>query len=358
MGDGSLTQDEIDALLQGADDFSAAASSGGAEGMKDDDDKLSPSEKDILAEIMQQALTRSSGSISSYVNKDVRFANAYTDLKAPQAIQEEFQSKYVSFQSKLSGSVSGDSHILMPIADAIKIAQSLLSQEEAKSAELDGAQEQAIKEMMSPMITAYFVNISHRANLTFGSGPINIIQIRNKEDLNIPAVDDYAKISFSMGISGLVDTKLIQILPAQVAQKIAQSAMKGAPEAAGSAMVSEKDVQTAAAAPGSIEVEDVEFPDLQSGGIVSTQANLNLLLDIKMDLTVELGRTRKYVKEILSLGEGSIIELDKLAGEPVDLLVNNKLIARGEVVVIDENFGVRVTDIVKPEERLKSMKDN
>jgi flagellar motor switch protein FliN/FliY len=77
-------------------------------------------------------------------------------------------------------------------------------------------------------------------------------------------------------------------------------------------------------------------------------------MDVQMSLTVELGRTKMYIKDILGLGEGSIIELDKLAGEPVDLLVNGKLIAKGEVVVIDENFGVRVTDIVSPTDRIKN----
>lgn len=81
---------------------------------------------------------------------------------------------------------------------------------------------------------------------------------------------------------------------------------------------------------------------------------MNLLMDVQMSLTVELGRTKMYIKDILGLGEGSIIELDKLAGEPVDLLVNGKLIAKGEVVVIDENFGVRVTDIVSPTDRIKN----
>jgi flagellar motor switch protein FliN/FliY len=84
--------------------------------------------------------------------------------------------------------------------------------------------------------------------------------------------------------------------------------------------------------------------------------DISLLLDVPMTLTVELGRTTRLVQEILGLGEGSIIELDKLAGEPVDLLVNGKLIAKGEVVVIDENFGVRVTDIVSPDERLTSLR--
>ena len=84
-------------------------------------------------------------------------------------------------------------------------------------------------------------------------------------------------------------------------------------------------------------------------------ANAQLLMDIQVVLTVELGRTKKYVKDILGLGEGSIIELDKLAGEPVDLLVNGKLIAKGEVVVIDENFGVRITEIADPNERLATI---
>lgn len=83
--------------------------------------------------------------------------------------------------------------------------------------------------------------------------------------------------------------------------------------------------------------------------------NIGLLLDISMQMIVELGRTNMQVRKILALGEGSIIELDKLAGEPVDLFVNKKLIAKGEVVVIDENFGVRITEIVSSRERLESV---
>ncbi|KGT72702.1 hypothetical protein MA20_48710 [Bradyrhizobium japonicum] len=83
--------------------------------------------------------------------------------------------------------------------------------------------------------------------------------------------------------------------------------------------------------------------------------NLNLLLDIPLQVTVELGRTKKLIKEILEMSAGSIIQLDKLAGEPVDILVNNKLIAKGEVVVIDENFGVRVTDIISQWDRVQKL---
>lgn len=88
----------------------------------------------------------------------------------------------------------------------------------------------------------------------------------------------------------------------------------------------------------------------------SESKNLNLLLDIPLQVTVELGRTKRSIKDILELSPGSIIELDKLAGEPVDILVNNRLIAKGEVVVIDENFGVRVTDIISQSDRIKKLR--
>jgi flagellar motor switch protein FliN/FliY len=107
---------------------------------------------------------------------------------------------------------------------------------------------------------------------------------------------------------------------------------------------------------GSANVQPVQFPNLMQPRLGAHEAgNIGLIMDVSMEMTVELGRTRKLIKEILGMGEGTIIELDKLAGEPVDILVNHKLIAKGEVVVIDENFGVRVTEIVSPMERINDM---
>jgi len=107
---------------------------------------------------------------------------------------------------------------------------------------------------------------------------------------------------------------------------------------------------------GPTNVQSVQFPNLNQPRLGPHEAgNIGLIMDVSMEMTVELGRTRKLIKEILGMGEGTIIELDKLAGEPVDILVNHKLIAKGEVVVIDENFGVRVTEIVSPMERINDM---
>ncbi len=102
-------------------------------------------------------------------------------------------------------------------------------------------------------------------------------------------------------------------------------------------------------------VQQLQYPNLQSGLNSGEQGNISLIMDVFMEMTVELGRTKKTIKDILGMGEGTIIELDKLAGEPVDILVNHKKIAKGEVVVIDENFGVRVTEILSPMERVSEL---
>jgi len=94
-------------------------------------------------------------------------------------------------------------------------------------------------------------------------------------------------------------------------------------------------------------------PDKGGPGV---SRDMDFLLDIPLEVTVELGRTRMLIKDLLQLGQGSVIELDKLAGEPMEILVNNKLIARGEVVVVNEKFGIRLTDIISPTERIQKLK--
>ena len=99
------------------------------------------------------------------------------------------------------------------------------------------------------------------------------------------------------------------------------------------------------------EEGDNKSPDKENG----EPASLDLILDIPLTVTVELGRSKMLINDLLQLGQGSVVELTKLVGEPLEVLVNNKLVARGEVVVVNEKFGVRLTDIVTPMERVKSL---
>ncbi|HTZ40061.1 MAG TPA: flagellar motor switch protein FliN [Syntrophales bacterium] len=104
------------------------------------------------------------------------------------------------------------------------------------------------------------------------------------------------------------------------------------------------------------EVSDPDFNELQKTGGGKASLSLDFILDIPLNLTVELGRCRMLINELLQLGQGSVVELQKIAGEPMDIYVNNRLIARGEVVVINEKFGVRLTDIISPAERILKLR--
>ncbi len=103
-------------------------------------------------------------------------------------------------------------------------------------------------------------------------------------------------------------------------------------------------------------VKEHEFEDVQDEKQQTADKDIEFLLDIPVEITVQLGNTRMLIKELLQLGQGSVIELDKLAGEPMEILANNRLIARGEVVVVNEKFGVRLTDIISPSDRLTQLR--
>ena len=104
-----------------------------------------------------------------------------------------------------------------------------------------------------------------------------------------------------------------------------------------------------------MNAEPLDLPELATEAEVKDRG-IDMLMDVALDVSIELGRTTMTIKDILALGVGSVIELDKMVGDPVDILVNNKLIAKGEVVVVDENFGVRITSIVAGDERLGALK--
>ncbi len=108
--------------------------------------------------------------------------------------------------------------------------------------------------------------------------------------------------------------------------------------------------------PNGNDPEDASFEELQSETNEEKARDINFLLDIPLEVTVELGRTRMLIQQLLQLGQGSVVELDKLAGEPMEILVNHKLIARGEVVVVNEKFGIRLTDIISPMERVTQLR--
>jgi flagellar motor switch protein FliN/FliY len=155
---------------------------------------------------------------------------------------------------------------------------------------------------------------------------------------------------FSLDVEGGMPSPFVLVLSESVAASLA-----GAGGGTGAASTAPQGGFSGGGFGGSMNAPVVQSAQLaQLTGSLPAGAgnNLELLMDVPLQVTVELGRTQKMVKEVLSLGPGSVLELDKLAGEPVDILVNEKPIAKGEVVVIDENFGIRVTEILAPKDRV------
>ncbi|KOY13468.1 flagellar motor switch phosphatase FliY [Paenibacillus xylanivorans] len=280
------------------------------------------------------------------------------------------------------------------------------------------AVQEAMNQMMGSSATSMstifnrFVNISPPGidilNMESGEGVSNL-----------PEDETLIQVSFRLLIGDLIDSNLMQLLPVHFAKEMVEMLIGGAQESTASAPVASTPEPAPAAVPvapqqppvqqqvppqaqqppvqdyngygqapmgmpqgmppqqpysmppqqpygvpqhyggmpnRNVNVQPVQFANLQNGAFGQVdENNLNLLMDIPLKVTVELGRTQKQIKDILELSQGSIVELDKLAGEPVDILVNNKLIAKGEVVVIDENFGVRVIDIVSQWDRIQKL---
>lgn len=183
----------------------------------------------------------------------------------------------------------------------------------------------------------------------------------------VPLQDDDDCIVLHMNLRGEEgDLSWLEVLPVDVAAAMtgaSTDATTGAAPSAVEVSTTERTTGTSAAAEmpaarsesRAVSVAPAEFAPLAPTPAVPEPANIGLIMDVPLHVTVELGRRRMLVRDVLDLGKGSLIELDKLAGEPVDVFVNGKLIAKGEVVVIDENFGVKVTSIVNPAERMRNL---
>ncbi|MCB1317253.1 MAG: flagellar motor switch protein FliN [Leptospiraceae bacterium] len=359
MVDGSLSQEEIDLLLQGADDFSGAGGDdAGAVSAAAISQDMSPLERETVADIVLQALSAGTQGLGLILSRGVRLGQPYAEVRQQDNVNNEFGQNHVVFAQQLSGAITGSLGMFLPVNDAARIAAIVMGADDVSGAEgpLDSAQIATIKDAIGPMLFNLATQISVKVGAAVTPMPVDVRMTGEGEPISGGSA--YLKIQIPFVVDGAVDSRVNVLLPMQMAIDIFQkSRSSGQPgmsmDAGGMAMQ-----QPTGPQPGQAGIQDVSFPALSTGGPGPMQPNMNLLMDVQMTLTVELGRTKMYIKEILGLGDGSIIELDKLAGEPVDMLVNGKLIAKGEVVVIDENFGVRVTDIVSPIDRLKTQKDS
>ncbi|GIN91367.1 flagellar motor switch phosphatase FliY [Siminovitchia terrae] len=351
-------------------------------------DELSEIEKDALGEVGNISFGNAATALSTMMNQKVEITTPTVSIIDWQTLSES-KDPGMAVQVTYTSGFSGVNVLFLKKRDVSVIADVLMGGDGTNpSEEMDEIQQSAVQEAMNQMIgssatsmSSFFekrVDIStptfHVSNETLGE----VLQELSDQS-------PFAQVSFDLKVGEIIDSKLTMFIPVNFAKSLVKELWSQAEETSESKEVVETSAAETAAAvdltleqtkqmeePASspaprhsgeqpqnenVNVQRASFAQFDNGFEEQADTkNLDVLLDIPLQVTVELGRTHKSVKDILEMGSGSIIELDKLAGEPVDILINNRLIAKGEVVVIDESFGVRVTDILSRKNRLQYLK--
>jgi flagellar motor switch protein FliN/FliY len=372
MSEGYLSQDEIDALLQGTESIGETAplAGGGA--------PLSDTEKNAFKSLIQGTVESQSSNLSMLSGKAVILGAPSVELRSKQQFIGELPGELVEVKVDFTDGLTGDHSYLVNLELATKLASYIMGQEKV---DLNEAALSGLAEAISNISGSTATTFGNQLNMTVMISPADCRKIL-KNKVRFPAGDNFVKVEYPLSIEGekpstLIEMYALPMVKEIVSQSVGDGVAKTLAPVKGKKMetkMSNKDdfsqlgmqsdsgddimssLGNLGGAMTPPNVQSVQFPNLQGQPPAHEMGNIGLLMDVYMEMTVELGRTRKPIKEILQFGEGTIIELDKLAGEPVDILVNHKLIARGEVVVIDENFGVRITEIISPLDRMIDMK--
>ena len=373
MSDGSISQDEIDALLSGVGASSGAASAPGG--------KLSSFKQNALTQFVKGNIPGLSSNLESMTGKTVTVSDPVIELTERDAFLQKVSEMAVATLIDFSGAIEGD-HVFVLSPDFAKKIVSLVNHEE--NTDIDDMGLSVISETVSQYVGAELTAIESAGLKGSASEPAESLHVP-KAMIRLPQ-RNFVGVTYDIKIDDTSYT-MWEIISENVADSIV-NATAGPDPAEMNAGMQAASVQNAGG-PQNINmqgmtamqntgaagmqgqytpqggmqmgmpqmgmntnVQSVQFPPLQGFTTQEEQGNIGLIMDVYMEMTVELGRTKKMIKEILGMGEGHIIELDKLAGEPVDVLVNHKPIAKGEVVVIEESFGVRITEILSPAERI------
>lgn len=342
MSDGALSQDEIEALLKGADDAFSDANQNGQS-------PKSGVDKQLLNEAAKIIADNQAFSLSSISTKTATITNITTTIGDVNNLHQMLSGKLLEAKVSYTGSMQGNIYYFMRENEAAIIASLMIGQKETALTDMVA---QVLKEAFSQMIGVSDSALSSKFGGNFSNSPIETFILEDTFAINISG--PLAIINSSLSIEGEIENAPyifaieLPLLQSLLGANTSRNAGRAPQDYSNIDGLNQSDNVSN----GKLGVQHAEFNSLMPASEVQGTGNIGLLMDVTMNMTVELGRATMTIRDILSLGEGSIIELQKLAGEPVDLLVNGKLIAKGEVVVIDENFGVRVTDIINPMDRL------
>lgn len=377
--DGVLSQEEIRALL--SEPGNATVSN----------DRLTDNEKDAIGEISNISMGTAATTMFSLVNRKVEISTPVVSYARWDDLVSAYERPCVFIRIAYTEGLDG-SNILVLKENDVKVITDLMMGGDGTNTdgELGELHLSAISEAMNQMMGSAATSLSSMLNKTIDISPPMADLIDLKENIDESAIDEFltnefVRITFRMEIGDLVDSEIMQLYPVSFAREMCEGVTRTmemdtksvketapttapTPAPAPAPMVQTMPTMTAQPMMGqpmmgqpmmgqpmmgqpmmgqSVNVQPAQFGTFTNVSVGAYQPeNINLIMDVPLEVTVELGRTSKSISDILELGPGKIIELDKIAGEPIDVLVNGKYVAKGEVVVIEESFGVRITEIV------------
>lgn len=391
--DGMLSQEEINALFSGMDIEDEPAAD--APAVSSSAELLTPEEKDAIGEISNISLGSSATTLFTLVNQRVNISTPTVTVCKWDELSRQYKRPCVFIQISYKEGLDGKNVLILQEKDVKVIADLMMGGDGSNTeGELTDLHLSAISEAMNQMMGASSTSLSSMFQTKIDISPptaslVDLNDVVSDKDIDMFLENEFVKVSFHMEIGNLIDSELIQMYPIDFAKSLykkfiddEEAAVAAAPEPAAPAPESTPAPQPApvpqqAAAPtqdmnmmtmGQMQrmmqpqmampyamppVQDVNIAPAQFQAFQPVQSpllqteNIDLLLDVPLEVTVELGRTSKSIKEILDFAPGTIVELNRLAGEPIDVLVNGKYVAKGEVVVIEEAFGIRVTEVIK-----------
>jgi len=407
MSNGFLSQEEIDALLNGGvdspskDDKTPDDAKGkeledintnevvkapvedniAAGSAFEESTVLSEVEKDLLGEVGNISMGSAATALSTIINQKVNITTPVVTVTTLNTLKKAFNVPNIALEVEFTSGILGENLLVMKISDASVISSLMMGGDGVVSddiTELSELELSAVSEAMNQMIgsaaTSMATMLAREVNI---SPPISKIWNDKSEPITVALAEDdpLVAVSFDMKIGELIDSNIIQILTFPTAKKIVDIMMgQEADEPTVPAhkelevrQVTNKEVEPtfkeaevpkpeeAMQSAPRVEVQKAAFQPLKAEHLNNFSNNIDLILDVPLEISVVLGKTKRNIKDILNLGIGSLIELDKLAEEPVEILVNGKKIAYGEVVVVDENFGVRISSIISGVERVKTL---
>jgi flagellar motor switch protein FliN/FliY len=345
---------------------------------------LTPEEKDILGEMGNICMGASATTMYTLLGRRVNITTPQVHVYTSDEVLAVYKTPFVVVTVEYSRGMEGKNLLILRERDSALITELLMGGDgniDLDSVELDELHLSAMSEIMNQMIGASATSLSNLLGCQVDITPPSAACVGADTDVSgfLDGSRLVIKVSFDMEIEGLLKSKLMQLMPVETGKKLAKALLKGAEPAqseitpAGSPPPQKSgEMRRETAAAGQAKREEPPAP-MQRENVKKEEEVLpvrvkpytyvsfdekekneappgdnpviDLISDIPLQVAVELGKTKKSINDILNMGIGSVIVLDKMAGELVEVVVNGKHIARGEVVVIDENYGVRITDI-------------